>query len=173
MGNLSDEKKQQRMYLYNQGLSNKQIADICGTTPNAIAKWKERNGLNEEKTQPRIDDELCRKMFYDGKKDAEIAKANGVSVTAVISWRHRRGLQRRKRGGNHYAQRGDDQNAKEPTEEQKLRKENQKLISADVAAAKASGLSYGKYKAGYQPKERDERREGWEPMEVKIEYRRK
>lgn len=44
MSKLSAEEIERRTALVNQGLSNKEIADICGCSAAAISSWKIRRG---------------------------------------------------------------------------------------------------------------------------------
>jgi hypothetical protein len=49
MAKLSEEEEQKRIMLYNQGLSDTEIAKKCGVTSSAIAEWRLSRKLPKRK----------------------------------------------------------------------------------------------------------------------------
>lgn len=54
MAKLSEEEEQKRMMLYNQGLSDTEIAKKCGVASSAIAEWRLRRKLPKIKVDSGI-----------------------------------------------------------------------------------------------------------------------
>ena len=87
--------KEQRLKLYNQNLSDTEIAQIQGVTVCAIASWRIKNLLpNNSNTRNLSDAENNRRMelYEQGLFDRDIAKKLDIKPQAIAEWRKRRGL---------------------------------------------------------------------------------
>ena len=80
--------------LYEQGLTDRQIAEKleCTTTP--IFAWRKRWGkaAHVEKPRGKVDPELAMQMYLEGKCDREIGEAMNCGHNAIAYWRTRNGL---------------------------------------------------------------------------------
>lgn len=88
---LSKEIEDERLKFYNQGLTDKQIADLTYYTFGAITQWRKSRGLapNGRKI-PRLtkeENEKRMKLYNLGYSDKKIAKECGVSQGAISQWR--------------------------------------------------------------------------------------
>lgn len=96
MVKLSDDEEERRRDLYEEGLSDPEIADRVGVTPSAIAQWRKRRELKPKGAGPKTlsgDEEERRRALYEkGLSDPEIADRIGISRSAVQSWRQDRDL---------------------------------------------------------------------------------
>ena len=83
--------------MYNEGLSDPEIARAQGVSANAVALWRRRNGLISlyHAKMPNLDDRM--RMYRQGMTDKEIAEAQGVAYKRVAEWRRNRGLPPNKR----------------------------------------------------------------------------
>jgi transposase len=83
--------------LYEQGMSDREIANALGATRRGVLNWRTRNRLpcNKKPTEyvrPVTLDEKKAEAFYEqGMSDQQIAAAIGASKDAVRSWRRRTG----------------------------------------------------------------------------------
>ncbi len=76
--------------LYNQGKTDRQIAEVLGIGPGSVWYWRKMNGLPPVKKQaepPRFGE-----LYDQGMTDEEIAKRSGVSKRTVQSWRYKNKL---------------------------------------------------------------------------------
>ena len=86
---LTREENNQRMALYREGLSDKQIARRVFVCKEAIRRWRKKNGLppvaNQRKLSPEAR-EARLDMIKSGMKQADIARTLGISREAVRGW---------------------------------------------------------------------------------------
>lgn len=161
---MTAEEIERRTSLVNQGLSNKEIAEICHTTANAITSWRWRTGLSTRRQRLTEDDEQVRMELYErGLSDQEIADALHISVYTVRDWRMARGLLRASRPkrkeivyDEHAAQ---------------ARRENVQGIIDDERTAREIGMTYGEYSsmlAGRPVRRRRKQTVEFTPLVVKI-----
>jgi hypothetical protein len=80
----------ERRVLYDRGLSDVEIARICGTTADTIDQWRRyhdlpRNGESGARG-PKVNQERWR-MYEAGLSDADIAEQTGVKRTNITKWR--------------------------------------------------------------------------------------
>ena len=102
---LSENKEKERLELYNQGLSCREIARRLNVYTGTISNWARTRGLKpnykkgvhfiqenrvsflpEEENQKRID------LYKQGLTDKEIAAKCFVCKDAIFYWRKKRGL---------------------------------------------------------------------------------
>lgn len=79
------------MALYEDGLSDKKIADSLGLKEFQVLRWRQERNL-PSKAFHRMDEERAREMYYAGKSDREIAKELGVAAQTVCNWRSKEKL---------------------------------------------------------------------------------
>jgi hypothetical protein len=89
------DRENTKMSLYEQGLTDREIAARVGIRPNTVVVWRRERGLavNSSGRGPKAP--LCdaRKLLYDlGWSDGRIAKEQQVDKGSVRQWRHRRNL---------------------------------------------------------------------------------
>lgn len=106
MSRLSEEEEKERIDLYNQGMSDAEIAKRVCVEKNVIQHWRTRRGLspnapkgfqkgNKYGCMGRLSEVkenrrcmlLCR-----GLNDAQIARIVGVDNSTISQWRRSRGL---------------------------------------------------------------------------------
>lgn len=107
-----DDKK--LMPLYEKGLTDKQVADICGCNYWNVRDWRQHRGLvhNGPKSKdgkPKkggrkpLDwgevDKLCRPLYESGLNDPKIQAATGIDKRTVFAWRKREKLPSQRRRG--------------------------------------------------------------------------
>lgn len=102
---LNKEVENERLILYNQGLNDKQIADLTYYTPKVVTQWRRSRGLapNGRKI-PRLTDEENEKrmkLYNLGYGDKRIAKECGVSKGAISQWRWKNNLKSNFKKGQH------------------------------------------------------------------------
>lgn len=80
--------------LYEQGLSDRKIAEELDLKEYNVYAWRRERGLpgNFHKTHNRIDEERARELLEEGLTDTQIAMAIGCSQAAIYHWRKRNGL---------------------------------------------------------------------------------
>jgi hypothetical protein len=86
---LSEHSRTIRRGLYEEGLSDSEIADRTGTTTIAIRHWRNRANLPANDLKDQADRE---RLYAQGMTDSEIARELGQRRNAVFHWRHQRGL---------------------------------------------------------------------------------
>lgn len=150
-----------RLKLVRDGLSNKEVADICGCSAAAISSWKIRRGFTNSNTLS--DAEIARRieLFEQGYKFSEIAVMLGKSEQYINDWYHGRGMYR-DRGA---VKRMPDREAA------KARRRNTKALVKDVLIADKKGWSYGEYsseRAGRPVRHKKYPKPEFKPIEVKI-----
>lgn len=97
---LSEKERDRRFALYNQNLSDKQIAKILEISLDAFKGWRLRQNLlaNYGRIYLNPVEDRERQRLYDiGLSDNEIAKNRGLTRHAVHEWRGVRGLLPNKR----------------------------------------------------------------------------
>lgn len=85
----ADEEK--LMELYEDGLSDRKIAESLGLKEFQVLRWRQERQL-PSKALHRMDEERAREMYYAGKSDREIAKKLGVAAQTVCNWRSKEKL---------------------------------------------------------------------------------
>lgn len=113
---LTAQEQEQRFKLYNQGLTDPQIAKIVFSTPGAIYHWRKKNNLKanrmmkaeqkrekerrikKEKAESLIKkrNEERMRLYNQGLSDIEIAKLLNYHKTTISLWRKQMGLKRNK-----------------------------------------------------------------------------
>lgn len=94
MKGLTKEQEEERLELYNQGLTDGEISKIVGVESVTIYSWRQARklksnhpvNLSETEEQKRI------KLYLLGKSDSELATICQRSRGTIASWRRRRGL---------------------------------------------------------------------------------
>jgi hypothetical protein len=89
------ERENTKMALYEQGLTDREIAARTGIRPNTVIVWRRERGLavNSSGRGPKAP--LCeaRTLLYDlGWSDGRIAREQKVGKGSVRQWRERRNL---------------------------------------------------------------------------------
>ena len=86
---LTREENNQRMALYREGLSDKQIARRVFVCKDTIRSWRKKNGLPPVANQCKLSPEAREArldMIKSGMKQADIARTLGISREAVSGW---------------------------------------------------------------------------------------
>lgn len=99
-GPLSEEENEKRMYLYNQGYNDHEIANKTGRARETIWNWRRVRGLppnthiGTNSTQIITEEEEKRRryLYKKGFIDHEIGEVVGVIPTSIARWRWSRGL---------------------------------------------------------------------------------
>lgn len=95
-----------RRELYDQGLSDIEIARLQKVDRTAVVGWRKRNGLPPHvATKPGVAERMARRReLHDaGQSDCAIARELGVSQAVVTRWRAKVGLPTNKEGfGQHH-----------------------------------------------------------------------
>lgn len=111
---LTAQEQEQRFKLYNQGLTDPQIAKIVFATPGAIYHWRKKNKLKANKmvkAEQKREKELMLKrekaeslrkrqheermrLYNQGLSDTEIAKLLNYHRDTISKWRRELGLKR-------------------------------------------------------------------------------
>jgi len=88
------ERRRKMRELYDQGMTDRQIAEATGMAEKTIAKYRKAQGLppHMRERKCKIDTERARKLWEQGKTDPEIASALGVSKGCVWHWRNTAGI---------------------------------------------------------------------------------
>ena len=81
----------QRMELYLQGKTDREIGYITGCTGQAITDWRKRRGLDRNY---KADSDNRMELYLEGMTDIEISRALNMNKTAIHNWRKRAGLER-------------------------------------------------------------------------------
>lgn len=86
----------ERMALYQQGMSDAQIAEAVGATRKAIANWRAKRNLPRvQNGRLRVDagsEEKRMELYRQGLNDCQISRELGVTDTSIRLWRKARGL---------------------------------------------------------------------------------
>jgi phosphomannomutase len=85
-----------RLKLYNQGLSDGDIAKIEGSQDSSVRYWREKNNLEANPSTRTIEIEKKNKIRMDlynqGFVDSQIAKLTNTSSSNIATWRKYRKL---------------------------------------------------------------------------------
>jgi len=87
---LSPEEEARRLELYNQGLSDYEIASFASCSAEGIASWRRRRGLSAHRKHKEYDQRL--ELYHRGLSDAEIASIVGCEQRTICNWRKCHGL---------------------------------------------------------------------------------
>lgn len=86
--------------LYEQGMTDSQVAEACGVNPWNVRDWRQRRRLKANLMRGRSggrkpwkdrqeEDRLIRPLYERGLSDTQIAKEIGTNRRAVCEWRHK------------------------------------------------------------------------------------
>jgi len=95
---LPPEKEARRLELYNQGLSDCEIASLVGCSPRGITTWRWKRGLpahrkfGQQSILDQAEHERRLELYHQGKSDVEIATAVGRTSQSINHWRKQHGL---------------------------------------------------------------------------------
>lgn len=84
---------QKRRALYDQGLTDQEIARRLGLKTQTVTKWRWDMGLgvnDAERRRPIVDGARLKQLYREGLTDRQIAAQMGLKVDTVRSWRQRR-----------------------------------------------------------------------------------
>lgn len=81
-----------RRELYEQGLSDMEIAEREGVCCQVISSWRKRNHLSVHPAVRERSWALRARLYDSGATDEEIARTMGCSALSVKRWRQRNGL---------------------------------------------------------------------------------
>lgn len=85
-----ESKLQERMALYNRGMSDREIARVQGIDPSTVCHWRHANGLKCQSGSDREKSAVSvgRRFLYDLKwGDKSIARQQQVTRESVRGWR--------------------------------------------------------------------------------------
>lgn len=117
--------------LYEQGMSDRQIAEALGIGPGSVWYWRKMNGLPPV-AQERPEPPRFGELYNKGMTDREIAETTGQSKRKVQTWRYKNHLKA---------------NQKEPTLNLDLAERHRKMRELydrgmnDVQIAEATGMA--------------------------------
>ena len=103
---LTPDEDKRRLDLYNQGMSDAEIAKRCHVIKSVVNGWRTRRGLppnapkgfqkgNKYGCMSRLSEvkeNKRRDLLKRGLNDAQIARIVGVENSTISQWRRRRGL---------------------------------------------------------------------------------
>jgi len=93
---LTTSEESLRWQLYNQGLSDREIAQRVGITASVVGEWRKRRHLPINSLRGRNTDqemyERRLKLYNQKLTDKQIADLEGVSEQAIRTWRKVHGL---------------------------------------------------------------------------------
>ena len=75
--------------MFEDGKSDREIAEVVGYSADYVAKYRRRNGLMRGYPHRKWDTELASKLVDDGLRDADIAEIVGTTRDAVSAWRRK------------------------------------------------------------------------------------
>ena len=89
---------EQKLELYNQGLTDMEIAKLLGVSVSNVNVWRRQNNLplhrsNNFAKLPKEEEQKRLALYKKGFADIDIAKKCGVGVSAITGWRRERGLE--------------------------------------------------------------------------------
>lgn len=146
--------------LYDQGMSDRQIADALGVTKQGVRNWRERNRLrchkqdDQQARKSMIDETKAKALYEKGMSDQQIATAIRATKSAVRHWRRRTD-----RPGNNARPR--IFKAKE-VECERLYRDG--MVDSDIAmrlGVSVGTVSKWRYKNGLLPNGKQGRKAGW------------
>lgn len=103
---LSEEEEKKRFDLYNQGMSDAEIAKRVYVVKNVIQRWRTRRGLSPNAPKgfqkgnkcgclgilSEVKENKRRDLLKRGLNDTQIARIVGVENSTISQWRRSRGL---------------------------------------------------------------------------------
>jgi uncharacterized protein YjcR len=81
------KKYEKRLEFYNQGLTDKEIAEKCNEKVSTIKGWRERNKLTANSDALK---EKCLKMLDEGCGVKEVSESQNICSTTLYKWKSRR-----------------------------------------------------------------------------------
>ena len=94
-----DKVLEERMKLYEQGLSDVMIAEKQGVCLTTIYYWRQVRNLDPNPTESERVNEIRMRLYEQGLTDSEIAKITNTTYNAVGAWRRRNHLPINERKG--------------------------------------------------------------------------
>jgi DNA-binding transcriptional regulator YiaG len=95
-----DKVLEERMKLYEQGLSDVMIAEKQGVCLTTIYYWRQVRNLDPNPTESERVNEIRMRLYEQGLTDSEIAKITNTTYNAVGAWRRRNHLPINERTGD-------------------------------------------------------------------------
>jgi DNA-binding transcriptional regulator YiaG len=95
-----DKVLEERMKLYEQGLSDVMIAEKQGVCLTTIYYWRQVRNLDPNPTESERVNEIRMRLYEQGLTDSEIAKITNTTYNAVGAWRRRNHLPINERAGD-------------------------------------------------------------------------
>ena len=92
---ISRRENEERMELYNQGLTDSQISDRLMLSHGCIRYWRVRRGLPANyggKGRRLVDKSRFRELWEQGMNDSQIARECGCHCSTVLCWRQEENL---------------------------------------------------------------------------------
>lgn len=89
-----EKEDKKRRALHSLGLTDAEIAGICGVVPQSIRNWRIKRGLKGVSNNRLAETEHMRRleMYWQGHTDIEIGERLGYSWTTIFHWRERNRL---------------------------------------------------------------------------------
>lgn len=111
---LNETENTRRKKLWEEGLTDTKIANVCEVSRAAIHDWRKKNGLksNSKGKGNQLDNEETKvrtEMVKAGYTDAEIASFVGISRQSMTFWRHNHGLYKDRTLNDRYNDLGRDE----------------------------------------------------------------
>lgn len=88
----------ERMELYNAGMSDREIAEVVGCTPDNIATWRGKKGMppnpgnDKGRHVPPEQEALRMELYKQGLSDSQAAEQCGLTTMGFARWRQRHKL---------------------------------------------------------------------------------
>lgn len=95
-----DKVLEERMKLYEQGLSDVMIAEKQGVCLTTIYYWRQVRNLDPNPTESERVNEIRMRLYEQGLTDSEIAKITDTTYNAIGAWRRRNHLPINERAGD-------------------------------------------------------------------------
>lgn len=106
MSRLSEEEEKKRLNLYNQGMSDAEIAKRVYVIKSVICNWRTRRGLPPNAPKgfqkgnkygcmsrlPEVKENKRLVLLSRGLNDTQIARVLGLNNSTISQWRRNRGL---------------------------------------------------------------------------------
>lgn len=86
----ADEEK--LMELYEDGLSDKKVAEALGLKEFQVLRWRQERNLPSKFNLRHLDKNRVRELYEEGKTDSEIARILGVASQTICNWRSKEKL---------------------------------------------------------------------------------
>ena len=86
----ADEEK--LMELYEDGLSDKKVAEALGLKEFQVLRWRQERNLPSKSSLRHLDKNRVRELYEEGKSDREIARTLGVAAKTITNWRSKEKL---------------------------------------------------------------------------------